>query len=1230
MKKINIFITFITALLFFSCATYQPQYSSTYQPDSFSSDGKEIERTFYFIGDAGYISIGETEKNLTLQAFKNYIAEKNTEDNNLLFLGNSFYPKGMPKDDGPVKAEAKQKIKKQLEAIEGFQGTVNVLPGNLDWKSGVDGLELEEDLLKEALNSDSVLEPNNGCPLEEVEISDSVHLIMIDTQWYIEEWDKHPKMNDKCQIKNRAKFLVELEGELKKAKQKTIILAMHHPLYTNGKIGGKYPALNHLLPVPGVASLITQVRSQGAISPQDRYNEAYSELMGRIEVLVKDHKNLVLVSGHDRSLQYIEGANAKQVISGSGGDATATALGENGMFSYGGQGFSKVTIYKDGSTSVAFFKAEEDGSSTKVFEKEIIGPEREYNISKLPNTFPKTVKAAVYSDSLVNRSGFFKTVWGDHYRKVYGKEVLAPTVDLDTLYGGLTVERAGGGHQTVSLRLVDKEGHDYNMRALKKSAVQFLQTVILKNEVIESDFKNTLPEDLILDFYTAAHPYGAFAIPKLADAAKVFHTNPKLFYVPKQKALGKFNETYGDELYMIVERPDEEYDEAIFDYAEDIISTDDVLEEIRKDEENKINQKAYIRARMFDMLIGDWDRHNDQWRFALQEDENGDKIYTPIPRDRDQVFANFDGGLLDAVRALFSTARQFQVYGPELEHTKWFNSAGIKLDRALAENYGREEWMVQAEYIKENVTDEVIEQAFNDLPKEVQDETAEEIKENLKGRRNNIVRIASEYYDYFSNLQILTGTDKDDIFEITRLPEGKTNIKAYRIKDGEKGDLILDRTFTKDDTKELWVYGLDDDDVFEVKGKGSRPIFIRIIGGQNNDTYDIENGSRIKVYDQKSKKNTIKNKGGAAFRITNNYNFNTYDYVKENKTINLLLPTFGYNADDGFLLGLSDTFTVHGFQENPFKQKHSIKAGYYFATESFDINYSGEFANIFGDWNFLVEGHFRNPNFSENFFGFGNETINLDYEEDLGRDYNRVRIGSYGGALGIKKDGRYGSTFEFKAKFEGVEVEDTDDRFISDIGYPDVEERKYFASAEGTYTYESFDNKANPGRGMHASLTAGGTQNIDDSDRVFGYVIPKLTFYNALTKDKKVVLKTKAVGHFNVGNNFEFYQGAQLGRDYGLRGYRRDRFTGRSALAGGADLRYSFNSFRTAVTPVQIGVFGGYDLGRVWIPNDTSDVWHNSYGGGVWINAADLLSGTVNVFTSDEGVQFSFKVAFSM
>src|SRR5690606_30175569 len=226
--------------------------------------------------------------------------------------------------------------------------------------------------------------------------------------------------------------------------------------------------------------------------------------------------------------------------------------------------------------------------------------------------FPQTVKSQVYSDAMVEKSGFYKALWGDHYRKIYGTEVTAQVVLLDTLYGGLEVKRAGGGHQTRSLRLEAKDGKTYNMRALKKSAVQFLQTVIIKDKIVEEDFLNTIPEDLILDFYTAAHPYGAFTIPKLAAAADILHPKPKLYYVPKQKALGKFNDEYGDALYMIEERPDKAFNGELFGYPDDVESTDDVLAKLREDEKYKLDEKAYIRARVFDMLVGDWDRHNDQ------------------------------------------------------------------------------------------------------------------------------------------------------------------------------------------------------------------------------------------------------------------------------------------------------------------------------------------------------------------------------------------------------------------------------------------------------------------------------------------------------------------------------------------------------------------------------------------------------------------------------------------
>jgi hypothetical protein len=57
---------------------------------------------------------------------------------------------------------------------------------------------------------------------------------------------------------------------------------------------------------------------------------------------------------------------------------------------------------------------------------------------------------------------------------------------------------------------------------------------------------------------------------------------------------------------------------------------------------------------------------------------------------------------------------------------------------------------------------------------------------------------------------------------------------------------------------------------------------------------------------------------------------------------------------------------------------------------------------------------------------------------------------------------------------------------------------------------------------------------------------------------------------------------------------------------------------------LQIGVFGGFDVGRVWLKGDFSDKWHNDYGGGFWITAAESLSGTFNLFNSVEGLRFSF------
>ncbi|RLD27625.1 MAG: phosphoesterase, partial [Bacteroidetes bacterium] len=615
-------------------------------------------------------------------------------------------------------------------------------------------------------------------------------------------------------------------------------------------------------------------------------------------------------------------------------------------------------------------------------------------------------------------------------------------------------------------------------------------------------------------------------------------------------------------------------------------------------------------------------------RFDISEDK---KIYRPIPRDRDQVFSNYDGALLDVLRTLAPTTGQLQKYGREIKDLKWLNTAGIKLDRTLIQQAGKEVWLEQAKYLQENLTDAVIDNAFLKLPKEVQDDTSEEIKAKLKARRDDMITVAGRYYDYFSKLVIITGTDKDDLFEITR-GNGTTKISVSRIKDGEKQPPFKERIIKSNETKEVWIYGLDDDDRFVVNGKGSNPVFIRIIGGQNNDSYIFENGRAIKVHDHESKPNTVVKKGGASIRFRDDYEINNYDYEKNINRSNSIIPFIGVNPDDGLKLVLADVYTIKGFKTSPFHQKHSFGAAYYFATEGFYIGYNGEFADVFGNWNLLISGNFTSENFTRNFFGFGNETENNEDEEELELDFNRVKTGILNGRLGMVRNGEYGSRLVVSVGIESTEIEDTPGRFISEffMDSPETFKTMTFANVDMDYSYESFDNKANPTRGAVFRLKGGVRTNVDDSERIYGYVQPAIEFYNSLTRNRKLVLRTMAQGQFNIGDEFEFYQAAVLGAGTGLRGYRTERFSGESALALGADLRFSFPKFKTGLLPLQLGIFGGFDVGRVWFDGEDSDIWHNDVGGGLWINAVDALTLDLGAFTGDDGIRIVFGFGVSL
>ena len=209
-----------------------------------------------------------------------------------------------------------------------------------------------------------------------------------------------------------------------------------------------------------------------------------------------------------------------------------------------------------------------------------------------------------------------------------------------------------------------------------------------------------------------------------------------------------------------------------------MISTDDLLKQLIKDEDIVLDEQAYIRARLFDMLIGDWDRHEDQWRWAKFK-EKGKTVYRPMPRDRDQAFSIMaDGTLLGFATKVVPALRLMRSYDEELKSPKWFNLEPYPLDMALINESNKAIWDAEVKHIVNNLTDQVIDRAFTYFPPEVNQNTIQTIRQKLIGRRANMQQISDSYYYHINKFAVIKGTNKDDWFDIERLPKGKTKVTA--------------------------------------------------------------------------------------------------------------------------------------------------------------------------------------------------------------------------------------------------------------------------------------------------------------------------------------------------------------------------------------------------------------------------------------------------------------------
>ncbi|SNR59733.1 hypothetical protein SAMN04488009_2727 [Maribacter sedimenticola] len=1220
-------------LLLASCATFKEHKAADL--NDIRAD-KKITHSFYIAGGLGNFSA--TPNDNLLKQFKEELTNA-PKNSTLIFTGDNISPEIKNWNTDSLL------IQQQLLLSASFKGETVFLPGNNEWKSyELDKIEKVENLLKEVNREGTKVDPNNGCPIEHKVINDDLDLILIDSKWFVSNWSRIEDINSKCtDIITRRRFMEELEGYIGDGQGKNIVIAMHHPVFTNGIYAGKTTIKDHMKPLPLVGTVKNAVMDLGAFNPEHVNSRRYNYLRIAVSALAQANDRITLVSGHEESLQLLEGGGLHQIISGSLGSKSATklvpgkitAIGGsidfNGKYAYGDRGFARLDYFEDGSSKVTFI------SENNLKEKKTFAVLPQFKTKKQFTDFAEPSDTNISTNILedpadYSKSGFYEFLWGKRYRSYYGQPVNAPVVELDTLYGGLNVVKEGGGHQSFSLRLEDANGKQYAMRSLRKSALKFLKFKLPGISYNTADYQDTWAEKAISDFFTTAHPYMQLVVDPLANSIAINHSDTDLFYVPKQEALKEYNEDFGDELYYIERRPSEEqanykgYRRTIDESGKvtDYESTTDMLEKIKSDESYTVDEKNLIRARIFDMLIGDWDRHQDQWRWIEYESPDGEKEFMPVPRDRDNVFPRFDGKVIPFINWFVPNSRNWETYDEDVDNVKWLNLSGNRLDRTLLTSYGPEAWVEEAKAIQKGMTEEVVENAFKRLPVEVRDETSEYIKKSLLKRLQTLPEVAREYATYLNKIVAVRGTEKDDIFTITRMQNGETKVVVKRLLSDEKNELMYSRTFDPDITKELWIYGLGDDDIFVVEGTEKTRIKLKIIGGYGEDIYTIKNKKQVHVYDWEHEKISFEEETPKNL-LSDNYKTNTFHFRFFEPNSNILVPNAGFRTDDGAFVGIANTYTKNGINGNSFRQKHRLSANYFFNFQAAEVAYSGTYGSIFPGWNLEVDAYFTNDRYVSNFFDYGNETLND--EDNLGRDFYRARIQQFKASAGLAY-----YSLRFKALYESFKVADNENRLFNPANLNNAlfDSQKY-GGVELTGEYDRDDAGDFPTKAIYFGFAAGYKMNLDLSANKFGYASLKVGFDHKLEPSGHLVYSTMAEykGLFDYDTVF-FYHTPSLGGRNGLRGFRDERFTGKSYFFQSSDLKLKVKRYVTAVSPVTIGVYGGFDYGRVWQPDEDSNVWHTSQGGGLWISSLKALTFNLGYFNSKESnlIQVGFGLSF--
>lgn len=807
--------------------------------------------------------------------------------------------------------------------------------------------------------------------------------------------------------------------------------------------------------------------------------------------------------------------------------------------------------------------------------------------------------ATVIAGAQYQRGALHRLLWGKDYRKVWSTPIRVLKLRLDTTLGGLKPTEKAGGTQTRHLRMEAANGRNYSIRSVDKRY----------GKSLPKELQGTFIEDLVNDQMSAAYPYASVVVKELAAAAGIYNTGPVLYFLPNQPALDSFSAEFANQLYTLEDRPSS--DNARYYNAKDVLDTEELVELMRKDPTVRIDQASFAKARLFDLVLGDWDRHKDQWEWTGY-DTTGGTVYRALPKDRDQAFSSYDG-LIVRMGAKAAKVSMMQPFRDNIRSMEAYTWLYRETDMPSTNQLSLDTWSQAATELQQRLTDAAIEQAVKVLPAEVYPISGPRIVETVKKRRDRLQDFAKAFYLTLAKEVDVLATSKNDSIAFSNASDGKLMLNIY--PEGS-GQAYFSRTFDPAETKEVRVFGIGGNDRFTSNGTNNSGIKLRLIGGPDKDQYHAgERVPRLYIYDNDDNQFDIP---GARLRLSNDSSVHKHNQKSYKRDEFGLLPKLGYTNEDRLFVGLGLRWINHSFRKKPYGSFNEVAARYSITQKAFSYAYNGVFMQVIGKWNIGLLAEYDEVR-DQDFLGIGNNTVRSVDE----RHFYRYRNSEANAHIRLFRIIDSMHTITLAAQYQSVQVLNDPAKYISYYHIPAgtaAFEKRHFWGGRMEYDFTKVDDAMVPRRGLRFNTAGEYMRNLKEDKSVrrlsglFGFILPVGPF----------TIASKA-GAATLWGKPEFYQLNRLGGVTSLRGYLRFRFYGNTVFYNQNELQLNFN-VKTYLFSGKMGLLALYDQARVWQPGENSERWHSAVGGGLMLAPFNRISVTGTYAVSKEDKRFSVRI----